>query len=160
MKQQKLTFLKFISIIHRNTHRYFESILQEYHIGGGQQFFLGRIYENDGISMYDLAKMGHFDKGTVTKAVRKLEELGYVEVRMDAGDRRLRRLYVTEAAKPVIREIYHVRKLWREALAEDLPVSEEELYHILQLMAEKSCNTIEAISEKKKSKEKGDNRIE
>lgn len=160
MKQQKLTFLKFISIIQRNTQKYFDSILEEYHIGGGQQFFLARIYENDGISMYDLAKMGHFDKGTVTKAVRKLEELGYVEVRMDASDRRLRRLYVTEAAEPVIREIYHVRKFWREALTEGLPVSEEELYQILRLMAEKSCNTIEVISEKKKNKEKGDNKIE
>lgn len=160
MKQPKPTFLKFISIIQRNTQKYFDSILEDYRIGGGQQFFLVRIYENDGISMYDLAKIGRFDKGTVTKAVRKLEELGYVEVRMDASDRRLRRLYVTEAAEPVVQEVYRRRKLWRQALTEDLPVSEEEIYQILRLMAEKSCNTIEVISEKKKSREKGDNEIE
>ena len=71
MRQPKPTFLKFISVIQRNTQKYFDSILEDYHIGGGQQFFLVHIYENNGITMYDLAKLGQFDKATVTKAVRK-----------------------------------------------------------------------------------------
>ena len=41
----------------RNTQKYFDSILEYYHIGGGQQFFLVHIYENNGITMYDLAKL-------------------------------------------------------------------------------------------------------
>lgn len=160
MNQSKTTFLKFISVIQRNTQKYFDSILEEYHIGGGQQFFLVHIYENDGISMYDLAKLGKFDKATVTKAVRKLEELGYVDVRTDEADRRIRHLFVTEKAQPVIERTYYVRKFWRQALTRDLPLSEEEVYELLKSMAENSCAALEELSKSKKRNEKGDNKIE
>lgn len=53
MKQYPASFLKYISIIHRNTSRYFDAVLEPYQIGSGQQFFLRHIYENNGISMYE-----------------------------------------------------------------------------------------------------------
>lgn len=159
MNQSKPTFLKFISVIQRNTQKYFDSILEDYHIGGGQQFFLVHIYENDGITMYDLARLGQFDKATVTKAVRKLEELGYVEVRTDKTDRRIRHLFTTEKAAPVVKRTYEVRKLWRESLIEELAIPEEEIYRIFKSMAEQSCRTLEKLSEKKHV-EKGEHKIE
>lgn len=159
MRQPKPTFLKFISVIQRNTQKYFDSILEDYHIGGGQQFFLVHIHENNGITMYDLAKLGQFDKATVTKAVRKLEELGYVEVRIDETDRRIRHLFATEKAKPVVEKTYNVRKFWREALIEELAISEDEIYKIFKSMAEQSCHTLEKLSEKKRI-EKGEHKIE
>ena len=159
MRQPKPTFLKFISVIQRNTQKYFDSILEDYHIGGGQQFFLVHIYENNGITMYDLAKLGQFDKATVTKAVRKLEELGYVEVRIDETDRRIRHLFATEKAMPVVEKTYNVRKFWREALIEELAISEDEIYKIFKSMAEQSCHTLEKLSEKKRI-EKGEHKIE
>lgn len=150
MEQPKYTFLKFISIIHRNTLRYYDSILEEYHIGGGQQFFLIHISENEGITMYDLAKMGNFDKGTVTKAVRKLEEQEYVRVQTDEADRRIRHLFTTEKAGPIIQKIYQVRRIWKDALIEDIPVTEEVLYDILQNMAKRSCEARDQIIKEKK----------
>ncbi len=150
LEQFKPTFLKFVSIIQRNTQKYYDSILEEYHIGGGQQFFLIRIHENNGISMYDLAKLGHFDKGTVTKAVRKLEELGYVTVQTDETDRRIRRLYVTKAAEHVIKQIYAVRERWKEALVAGLPIEEDVFYEILKNMAEIACGIIEKKAEEKR----------
>ena len=91
----KSSLNKFISIIYRQGQRYFDRELTPYGIGCGQQFFLLRIFENDGISMYDLAMLGHFDKGTVTKAVQKLEEEGYLRIETDPADRRVRRLHAT-----------------------------------------------------------------
>lgn len=67
-----ITFLKYISIIQRNTGRYFDISLEPDHIGSGQQFFLLRIAENEGLTMLDLAQTGSYDKGTVTRAVQKL----------------------------------------------------------------------------------------
>ena len=85
-----------ISIAYRLSNRFYDRVLSPYQIGCGQQFFLLRIYENQGISMYDLARMGRFDKGTVTRAVQKLEEQGYVRCVPDERDKRVRRLYTTD----------------------------------------------------------------
>ena len=65
MEHQAITILRYISLLQRNTRRYFDLMLEQDQIGSGQQFFLLRIFENDGISMQDLARLGSFDKGTV-----------------------------------------------------------------------------------------------
>ena len=144
MNQSKPTFLKFISVIQRNTQKYFDSILEDYHIGGGQQFFLVHIYENDGITMYDLARLGQFDKATVTKAVRKLEELGYIQSCADADDRRIRRLYTTPAAEPVIQTLRQSKQRWDRVLTESLsPEEAAELLRLMTKMAENAYHYIE-----------------
>ena len=70
---QKTTFLKFISIIQRNTARYFDLGLESDCIGSGQQFFLLRIAENQGITMFDLAQTGSFDKSNCYKSCAKTD---------------------------------------------------------------------------------------
>lgn len=67
---------RLISVIHRHGMRFFDWSLTDTEIGPGQQFFLVCIYENPGISMQKLSKIGHFDKGTVTKAVKKIRGSG------------------------------------------------------------------------------------
>ena len=63
------------SIVYRSSQAFFDETLAPYHIGCGQQFFLMRIYEQPGISQFELAETGSFDKGTCARAVKKLEEL-------------------------------------------------------------------------------------
>ena len=79
---------RLISVIHRHGMRFFDWSLADTEIGPGQQFFLVCIYENPGISMQKLAKIGHFDKGTVTKAVKKMEDQGYLRREPDVCDKR------------------------------------------------------------------------
>ena len=67
-----------VSMIYRQGNRFCDRKLAEYHIGSGQNYFLTCIYEHQGINMYELAQLGHFDKGTVTKGIQKLEEQGYI----------------------------------------------------------------------------------
>ena len=101
-----------ISIAYRMANRFYDRALARWGIGCGQQFFLLRIYENRGSSVYDLARMGLFDKGTATRAVQKLEELGYVRSEADGSDKRVRRLYPTELAEPVVQAAYDARRRW------------------------------------------------
>ena len=102
-------FTKFASIIYRLGNRYYDRELARHQIGCGQQFFLLRIYENEGISMYDLAKTGYYDKGTVTRAIQKLEELSLIRCQVDEADRRIRHLYTTPAARPIVENLYETR---------------------------------------------------
>lgn len=121
------------SAISRYGNRNYSQCLQDLPIGSGQQFFLMRIYENDGISLYALAQMGFFDKGTVSRGVQKLEEAGYIRVVPDEKDRRIRKLSVTEAAAPIIQRLLEAKEEWNQALTADM--SDEECLLVEELMA-------------------------
>ena len=150
MKRHTTTFLKSISLIQRNTNRYFDNMLGEYQIGSGQQFFLLRIFEHNGITMYELAQTGGYDKGTVTKAVQKLVEQGYVECTMDPIDKRVRHLHVTPDGMPVVERIYDIRDQWKEQLIHVFgEMEEEKIVALLEMMAEASCSAIKEIGVKK-----------
>lgn len=129
---------KFASVIYRQAQRYFDRELGVYGIGCGQQFFLLHIHANEGTSMYDLAKLGHFDKGTVTKAVQKLEEEGYIRIEVDPKDRRIRRLYTTPGAVPVVQAADEMRERWYEIMTEGL--TEEEIRTAGRLMSRMAEN--------------------
>lgn len=140
MQKYAHTFLKYISIIQRSFHRYMDAELRDTHIGFGQAGFLEYIYERDGITMYDLAQIGNFDKGTVTKAVQKLEEFAYVTICTDENDRRLKHLHITEQALPLIERIRQARVRWKELLLAGMPQEERsQLYQWLEAMAGRAC---------------------
>ncbi len=134
-----ITFLKYISIIQRNTGRYFDISLEPDHIGTGQQFFLLRIAENEGLTMLDLAQTGSYDKGTVTRAVQKLIGLGYVRMDVDKHDRRVRHLYTLPAAQPVIERAYKLRNEWTDRLTQNLTSEEKtQIFDLLHKIADNS----------------------
>lgn len=150
MNKEHVTILKFISILQRNTNRYFDLMLDEYGIGSGQQFFLLRIYENQDITMLDLSRLGSFDKGTVTKAVQKLTEEGYVTVTTDQNDKRVRHLHTTDKALPVIEKLYEVRNEWINSILRDLDEDERlKLFNTLDDIAYTSSNVIQKIISEK-----------
>ena len=114
------------SILYRQANRFYDRALAPYGIGCGQQFFLLRIFEHQGINVLDLARLGQFDKGTATRAVQKLEELGYVRSEADGSDKRVRRLYPTELAEPVVQAAYDARRRWIALLTRGMTPEEAE----------------------------------
>ncbi len=153
MNKEHVTILKFISILQRNTNRYFDLILEEDGIGSGQQFFLLRIYENQDINMLDLSRLGSFDKGTVTKAVQKLTEEGYVTVTTDQNDKRVRHLHTTEKALPVIEKLYDVRNKWIDSILRNLDEDERlKLFNTLGDISDTSSAVIQKIISEKGEK--------
>ena len=150
MSSTNETFLKYISIIQRNYTRYMDYELEKKQIGYGQQFFLPCIYEYDGITMYDLAKIGRFDKGTVTKAVQKLIEEGYVISETDENDRRVKHLHITPKSIPVIELIYELRDRWKNIIIKDISIKDEEkLKFLLKEIPENSCEAMKDINLRK-----------
>lgn len=138
-------FTKYISILYRQSNRYYDRELARYGIGYGQQFFLPRVYEHQGLSMYDLARLGYFDKGTVTKAVQKLEEQGFIRTETDENDKRIRRLYTTEQALPLIERVYQVRRQWHKALIKGMPA--ETIGQAETLLCAMAQNAFDAVEE-------------
>lgn len=131
---------KYASMMYRCGQIYYDEQLEPYHIGCGQQFFLLRIHEHPGISPYELASQGFYDKGTTARAVKKLEELHYIRREMDEKDHRVQHLYLTEEGEPLIQIIKDMLMVWHETLMEGL--QEEEKVMVNRLMKKLSENAI------------------
>lgn len=118
---------KYASIMYRCGQIFYDDALAPYHIGCGQQFFLLRINCTPGISQYELAVEGYYDKGTTARAVKKLEELEYIYRCIDEKDHRITRLYVSEKGKPLINIIEQMLQEWRDALMQGFQEDEKEM---------------------------------
>ena len=117
-----------ISILYRCNQKYYDKALSEYGIGYTHLILLLGIYENEGISMNELAYMGSFDKGTITKSIQKLEQLGYVEIRNSLVDKRSKELFSSIKAKEFISKLYLLRQEWNDYLGEDISRDDLEKY--------------------------------
>lgn len=131
------------SILYRQANRFYDRELAPYCIGCEQQFFLLRIFEHQGINVLDLARLGQFDKGTATRAVQKLEEEGYIRSEPDPQDRRMRRLYTTPTAEPIVQKVFAARERWNGILTRGMCQEEiEQADKLLAHMAENALNYI------------------
>lgn len=70
----------------------------EFHISLSQALVLAELFGHNGCCQEDLRAFVALDKGNVTRAVQRLEELGLVQRKQDPQDRRLVRVYVTRKA--------------------------------------------------------------
>ena len=116
------------SILYRCNQKYYDKQLQEYDLGYTQFTFLVDIYENEGISMNELAVKGSFDKGTITKSIQKLEQLDYVRIENSEVDKRIKLLFTSEKARSIMPKLYMIRQEWNEYLSSELSEEEKEAY--------------------------------
>ena len=117
------------SILSRCNQKYYDKALAKYDISYTQMYLLLNIYENEGVSMYELANDGAYDKGTVTKAIQKLEQLEYVSLSASDNDRRIKLLYTTSKGDEIIPSLYITRQKWQEYLFKDVSKEDFDIYH-------------------------------
>lgn len=95
-KFKSLGFL--ISYIHRYGHMKVIDQLAPYGIGRGQLMFLRILHKKDGVSQEHIAEQLHMNKGTVARALQKLEQAGFIKRRPSQKDRRVKEVYLTRKA--------------------------------------------------------------
>lgn len=108
------------SVIYRIWLSYMDEALKDYNIGSGQHFFLLDINAYPGIMQHELRSGGYFDKSTVTRAVKRLEEQGYIIRKVDDKDKRNLRLYTTPKAEEVIQVAIKAVKEWHNILTTNM----------------------------------------
>ena len=140
------------SILYRCSQKYYDKVLDAYHLGSGQLPFLIFIYENEGITMNGLAQLGCYDKGTVTKGVQRLEEVGYVTIEVNPNDKRVRTLRTTAKAKQIIAQIYLIRQQWWDQITKNMSEEEAALFESLQSKA--VANALEFLAEEEQASER------
>lgn len=140
---RRFHIIKYSSMFYRLTQTYFNEALKRTGIGAGQQFFLDRIERNPGIGVVQLAQLGQFDNATVTRAVKKLIDEGYVEMSPDANDARYKQLRITQKALPVVALIRDMKSKWRESVMRGFTADEKaQAGELLRRLSENAAQTL------------------
>ncbi|HEX3674192.1 MAG TPA: MarR family transcriptional regulator [Rhizomicrobium sp.] len=83
-----------------------------------QWVILARLNRQPGLSQNEMAAICEVEPITVGRLIDRLEARGFVERRADPADRRIRRLHLLPAAKPLLEDI----ALYRDELHEQIVV--------------------------------------
>lgn len=129
---------QYISILYRYGQSYITKRLEFLNIGSGQYVFLMKLYRKGGISQEELSSYLKIDKGTTAKAIKKLEDEGYLVRDIDLRDKRAYRIFLTPKALDVIPTIQVAAKDWKNIITSGL--SEEESLWIEQILHKMAVN--------------------
>ena len=130
---------KYISQLYRKGSVFINKEVSEYGIGSGQFMFLLELYINDGKNQEEIAETLKIDKGTTARALKKLEEQGFVTRIKDENDKRSNKIYLNDKAKDVREGVLDVLNDWNKEITKSLAEEEEEM---LKSLLEKVCKNI------------------
>ena len=126
-----------ISILDRLMKMYYDHGLSDFEIGWGQQFYVEYLYNHPGATAKEMVECIRVDKATLTKVIKKLEEIGYVKVVRSEEDRRIKLLYLTEDAVPAARRIKEIHSSFYDALCSHiLPAEVQQTERTMERMVE------------------------
>ena len=128
---------KWISIIYRYAHAFFDKELAHANVSSGLVPFIYHIFRSDGLSQDELSEMIGIDKTTTARAIKTLVNLGYVSRNHDRVDKRIYRLYLTIKGRALIPEIEQVMAQWTDVILYGLSQEDKsQLQQTLRRMAE------------------------
>ncbi|EAF1145039.1 MarR family winged helix-turn-helix transcriptional regulator [Listeria monocytogenes] len=143
MADRQESLAKAIAIIHRSESTFKNKKLLETGLNIGQLRYLWTLYKEDGISQESMAKRFMVDKASVTRHIKRLEELGMIRREIDAKDRRIQRIFVTETGFQMHDLIEEVTAEWSALLTANF--SEKEKDDLMHLIGRLSDNAIMAV---------------
>src|SRR5215510_4641215 len=98
----------------------FDQRARAYGMTRAQWVILARLERQPGISQNEMAAICEVEPITVGRLVDRLEAHGLVQRRSDPADRRIRRLHLLPAAKPILEEIGRQREWMSQRLTTGL----------------------------------------
>lgn len=135
MNENELKFRdigKNISQINRFNSMHFSKVFSKFGIGQGQYGVLLNLYREDGITQEKLSEEMKVDKATVARAVKKLEDEGYIIRKKRKYDKRSYSIILTEKANKIENEVNIIMKNWENKIKNCL--TEDESSHLLELL--------------------------
>jgi len=133
----------FISIIHRTRMIYINDKIKELGLTAGQYPFFMELSHNEGITQDDIANLFHIDKGTVARALRKLEDNKFIYREIDPENRRRYLIYLTEKGKDTIPQVKSIDKEWENLVCSEF--SNDENSRLLEILQELVINSLEKV---------------
>lgn len=125
---KRKSLIKAISGVHRHSQTYLGSKIKRYGIGQGQWAFLTQLLFNyDGITQERLSSLLSINKANTSRALKRLEEQGYIYRQENPKDTRKKLVYVTEKAREFEEEFHGIFKGLNQELSKNFTDEEREI---------------------------------
>jgi MarR family transcriptional regulator, transcriptional regulator for hemolysin len=118
--------------VHRLYAKHFERYARDIELTLPQCKVLGHLSRNEGISQARLAELTDTDPMTLVRTLDRMQLDQWIERRPDPVDRRAHRLYLREAAKPIMALMWKLADQARHEALSALSVAERE--QLLELL--------------------------
>jgi len=137
---------KWVAATYRATQMFMAEKLKKLKIGYGQFPFLCYLNRCGPASQEEIANALFFDKGTTARALKKLEELGFVARKVSGHDSRRNDVEITQAGKTVATEIRKILKSWNNTLTDGMNAEEKgQAQSILIRLASNSAEKVKDL---------------
>jgi DNA-binding MarR family transcriptional regulator len=113
-----------ISDVARLIRTAFDRRVRELGITRAQWLALTRLHRHPGVSQSELADLMEVERASAGRMIDRMEANGWVERRALDGDRRVKRVYLTEEAERVHRRIWRVAEQTVDGALSDLSTAE------------------------------------
>lgn len=141
----------FISITYRSHFVWINNKMKELGLSTGQFFVLMVLLKEQNITQDTLAWRLLIDKGSIARAVKILEDKGFVKRTTDENNRRAVRIHLTAAGEQLVPEILKIDRELEEATLSELTEKEKKLARVLlRKIAQNSYEAAYENDEKRK----------
>ena len=133
-------FVAWIHNISLNQQKYMKSKFNELDLGHDVRYIMF-IYDNPNCSQEDVANMFCQSKGNIAKTLRKLEEQGFIQRKVNPENRRKYMLNTTEKGRNLVPEYRKISKEWEM----EVGITEDDIEVKRRIMeiAKRGMNLIE-----------------
>lgn len=105
-----------VSLVNRSKYVFFNNHLRPLGLSAGQFPVLMLLAKEQNIMQETLVRHYHLDKGTIARAVKKLEDGGYIRRIIDPGNRRAVRLFLTEKGEHALPVLQGISREWENRI--------------------------------------------
>lgn len=134
--------IRLVTAISRSCSIYGARTIRHLGLSISQIIVLGEVLGNNGCRQDELRIYAALDKGNVTRALQRLEELSLVTRKHDLADRRVARVYVTEKALSIECELFTLAGLLDDKLTAGFSREERETLIGLLLRMEATARAL------------------
>jgi MarR family transcriptional regulator for hemolysin len=139
-----MNFLFTLGEVQRMMRAYADRQAARYGITRAQWAVLAKVERTEGLKQSELAEQMEMQPITLTRLIDKLCDNGWIERRGDENDRRVNRLYLRKAARPLLGKLAGLRsELTATALDGINPADAHRLLDQLDLIKENVRNAIQ-----------------
>jgi len=141
-----MNFLFALGEVQRLMRAYADKEAARYGITRAQWAVLAKVERIEGMKQTELAEQLEMQPITLTRLIDKLCDSGWIERRGDETDRRVNRLYLKKAARPLLAKLAELKsEITATALEGISPAEAERLVSQLESVKENVRNALQSI---------------
>ncbi|UWV47717.1 MarR family winged helix-turn-helix transcriptional regulator [Acetivibrio thermocellus] len=133
---------RLINLLARKSQMYLGKVLSQYNLTAAEEPFFMALQNREGITQEELTSIVCVDKAATARAVRSLEEKGYLLRIQDEKDKRQNRVYPTEKAKQIGQEVRTELMKFNKLLTRNIKEEDLDRLYSLLLQMEENMNKI------------------